>query len=56
MFHIITTERLSGIFLFLGYIFFGFPFAEYAGHIGDSSDSESAENERRRLLSLIDRF
>lgn len=29
---------------------------EYAGHIGDSSDSESAENERRRLLSLVDRF
>lgn len=29
---------------------------EYAGHIGDSSTSESAEIERRRLLSLVDRF
>jgi len=29
---------------------------EYAGHIGDSSMSESAEIERRRLLSLVDRF
>eukprot|EP00111_Clytia_hemisphaerica_P023855 TCONS_00070297-protein len=29
---------------------------EYAGHIGDSTETESAENERRRLLSLIDRF
>jgi len=28
---------------------------EYAGHIGDDS-SESAEIERRRLLSLVDRF
>ena len=31
-------------------------FLEYAGHIGDSKDSESVENERRRLLSLLDRF
>jgi len=29
---------------------------EYAGHIGDSETSETAEIERRRLLSLLDRF
>jgi len=29
---------------------------EYAGHIGDSTNLESADIERRRLLSLVDRF
>ncbi|XP_012562750.1 beta-catenin-like protein 1 [Hydra vulgaris] len=29
---------------------------EYAGHIGDTNTNESAEMERRRLLSLVDRF
>lgn len=29
---------------------------EYASHVGESDANESAELEKRRLLSLLDRF
>ena len=59
---IIIVEECVYFPFFLGCVFSRmccivlFVSVEYAGHIGDDSNSEIAEIERRRLLSLVDRF